>query len=256
MASIQSSRSPFILAGLRDMALAPLDIWAGLITNPVTAMRSQHGNGKPVLLIPGFMAPSLTLAELQITLNLKGYSAYHWDHGINFGPRKISVETVAARVREISQKHNNQAVSIIGHSLGGVYAMGLAGTLEKEALVERVITLGSPVHSHLLSEEKEGINPVMSFIFNQLNSMDDPNVQRFMSNMSETLQGGLKETPVTCIYTHLDGVVGTAVSHTDLEDPLKENVHAFCASHIGMGIAPLARYTIMRRLESKRSVLS
>src|SRR6059058_4143208 len=88
---------------------------ASLMLSPLL-MRAPRGDGHSVLTLPGFLASDLSMAPMRRYLKELGYDAHAWNMG--------------------------RKVSIIGWSLGGVYARDLA--LQAPDMVRTIITLGSP----------------------------------------------------------------------------------------------------------------
>ena len=122
-------------------------------------------------------------------------------------------------------------MSLIGWSLGGIYARELAKM--HPTLARCVITLGTPFTGHpkatnawrlyeLLSRSKVGDESVMAQI------RKPPPV------------------PTTSIYSRSDGIVSWRCS-INAPGPLVENIEV-PASHVGMGMNPLALYAIADRL--------
>ena len=101
------------------------------------------GDGHPVLMLPGFLGADGSTGGLRHFLDRIGYSAYPWQQGRNPGFRRDVYESLQGRLQELADAHLRK-VSLIGHSLGGIYARTLAG--EHPDLVRQVITLGTPFH--------------------------------------------------------------------------------------------------------------
>jgi pimeloyl-ACP methyl ester carboxylesterase len=101
--------------------------------------RTHGGDGRMVMVIPGFLAGDPFTWRLRRTLNVAGYRAEGWKLGINRGVRADLLDRLTRRLDGLPPK-----VVLIGWSLGGLYARELA-KLRPER-VDRVITLGSPFH--------------------------------------------------------------------------------------------------------------
>lgn len=102
----------------------------------------RDGGGRSVLVLPGFLAGDLLTARLRHTLDAAKYRAHGWELGINHGITRELFDGMVARIDAVGAP-----VSLIGWSLGGLYARELA-KLRPEA-VDRVITLGSPFSGDL-----------------------------------------------------------------------------------------------------------
>jgi pimeloyl-ACP methyl ester carboxylesterase len=108
---------------------------------PLVAV-APRGDGHPVLVLPGLGGGDGSTRPLRWFLAGLGYQAYGWGQGTNTGPsRRTSAELDALLARLVSL--SGQLVSIVGWSLGGVFACGLAARSPQR--VRQVITLGSPL---------------------------------------------------------------------------------------------------------------
>ena len=75
---------------------------------------------------------------------LTGHAAHPWLMGRNLGPRPGVEEKLMARMQELRRRYDRK-VSVIGWSLGGVYARLLANRSPED--VRCVLTLGTPFNS-------------------------------------------------------------------------------------------------------------
>lgn len=100
-----------------------------------------YGDGRPVLVIPGFLCSDLATLALRRFLRRAGYRTYRWKQGVNLGQRPGVRTRLLHRLNRIA-KTTGQPVTLVGWSLGGVYARELACI--RPDLVREVITLGSP----------------------------------------------------------------------------------------------------------------
>ena len=96
-------------------------------------------SGAKVMVIPGFLATDRTTLGLQRALARAGYRVAGWGMGLNRGVTDDMVDRIAERVERFGA---GDKVILVGWSLGGLYARVVAQ--ERPALVEKVITLGSP----------------------------------------------------------------------------------------------------------------
>src|ERR1700694_6058226 len=113
---------------------------ASLLLSPLL-MRAPRGDGHPVLTLPGFLASDLSMSPMRRYLKELGYDAYAWNIGRNVGGVVRMRDALRERLAAIHTA-TGRKVSIIGWSLGGVYARDLA--LQAPDMVRAVITLGSP----------------------------------------------------------------------------------------------------------------
>jgi pimeloyl-ACP methyl ester carboxylesterase len=192
------------------------------------------GDGHPVLVLPGFLASDTSTAPLRRLLKQLGFDARGWNMGRNVrvdAPRVHEMESLLLRIhRETGRK-----VSIVGWSLGGVFARELAKS-HPEA-VRLVISLGSPI-----SDDRRHTNAAR--IFEYLNGKDPEPIRhgRF------TDLHRAPPVPTTSILTKSDGVVHWRGSvQKRCVHPHTENIEVL-ASHCGLGFNPSAVIAIVDRL--------
>ncbi|HSW09186.1 esterase/lipase family protein [Aquabacterium sp.] len=189
------------------------------------------GDGHPVIVFPGLGATDFTTAPLRGFLSDRGYTAYPWKQGFNFGPRHGVLDALRDQVRHVADRHREK-VSLIGWSLGGVYAREMAKEMPDKARC--VITLGAPFSGHPRATNAWRFYQMVS----GQNVEQDP---EFIAQLRVP-----PPVPTTSIYSKTDGVVAWQCSLNDGE-PHTENIEVH-ASHIGMGMNPLALYVIADRL--------
>ena len=192
--------------------------------------RVPAGDGHPVIVFPGLGASELSTRPLRDYLSRIGYTAYDWGLGRN-RPTPGVFEACRERLRDVATRHGTR-VSLVGWSLGGVYARELGKQLE--AQTRCVITLGSPFSGDTRATnatrayEMLGGRPVRHDPERAARLRRSPNV------------------PTTSIYSKSDGVVAWQCSLND-EQPHTENIEIH-ASHLGLGVNPLALYVVADRL--------
>jgi pimeloyl-ACP methyl ester carboxylesterase len=188
------------------------------------------GDGHPVIVFPGLGATDLTTITLRNFLRARGYTPYAWNQGFNFGPRHGVLESCQAQLRDIAEQHGEK-VSLIGWSLGGIYAREVAKLQPAQARC--VITLGTP-----FSGPPQATNAWRFYELVSGQSAQDHALSRQVRLPPRC--------PTTSIYSKTDGVVAWQCSLND-EAAHTENIEV-SASHIGMGMNPLALYAIADRL--------
>lgn len=204
--------------------------WAAMLAALPWLRRLPHGDGHPVIVFPGLGATDITTSPMRSFLQDMGYSAYPWKQGFNFGPRGGVIEAVRQYLQRIAERHADK-VSLVGWSLGGLYARELAK--EFPALTRCVVTLGSPFAGHPRATN--------AWRFYQMVSGQDIHDPGLLEQIR-----GAPPVPTTSIYSRTDGVVAWQCSLME-DAPLAENIEVH-ASHIGMGMNPLALYAIADRL--------
>jgi pimeloyl-ACP methyl ester carboxylesterase len=102
-----------------------------------------EGAGRPVMVLPGFMASDATTGRLRRSLDAAGFQSHGWGLGRNFGVKTDIFEKIDARIDALGLE---QKLTLVGWSLGGVIAREYAKTAPHR--VAKVITLGSPFSAH------------------------------------------------------------------------------------------------------------
>ncbi len=124
---------------------------ASVLLSPLL-MRAPRGDGHPVLTLPGFLASDLSMAPMRRYLKELGYDAYAWKMGRNTGGVSRMRAALRDRLAEIHAA-TGRKVSIVGWSLGGVYARDLA--LQAPEMVRYVVTLGSPFAGDVQGDQRD-----------------------------------------------------------------------------------------------------
>ena len=139
---------------------------------------------------------------------------------------------MAARVEDLYERTGGK-ISIVGWSLGGVFARELAKMMPEK--VRLVISLGSPI-----SDDRNHTNARR--LFEMLNGKEpEPLQDGNFKNLAEA-----PPVPTTSILTKTDGVVHWRGS-VQAEGEQTENIEVY-ASHCGMGANPSVAYAIADRL--------
>ena len=204
---------------------------SSLLLSPLL-LRAPKGDGHPVLTLPGFLASDLSMAPMRRYLKELGYDTHAWKMGRNFG----GVSSKRGALRDLLTSIHDQTgrkVSLVGWSLGGIYARDLA--LQLPDMVRAVITLGSPFANDIRATNATRLYEALSG-----EAVDDnPEIR-------QAIAGDLP-VPATSVYSRTDGIVNW---HTSLLRPSKtaENIEVHLASHIGLGVNPAALWAVADRL--------
>jgi pimeloyl-ACP methyl ester carboxylesterase len=210
--------------GLADLAILPL-------AAPFLSF-APRGDGHGVLVLPGLLASDNSTALLRRFLRLLGYQTGGWNLGRNVGPTDEILDGLPARLAELSGQAGGP-VSLIGWSLGGIYAREMAR--QQPALVRQVITLGSPF---ALTDSRQ--------------SHADRAYQRRSTLHAAGRVPGRDEVsrpigvPSTAVYSRNDGIVAWRAC-IEPETDLHRNVEVRCA-HLGFGVDPATLWLIADRL--------
>lgn len=123
------ARSPFELRALRRSAL-----WRGV--------GIPDGDGRPLLIFPGFLASRRSTAALAHVLGAAGWRVEVAPVGRNAGPAQHSIDKAGDALKALYQE-TGRRVRVIGHSRGGQFGRILA-VLHPE-WVRQVIGVGTPL---------------------------------------------------------------------------------------------------------------
>jgi pimeloyl-ACP methyl ester carboxylesterase len=214
-------------------ARAPWEYAAFLVSAPLLSRalsRLPAGDGHPVLVFPGLGAADFSTVPLRKFLRDRGYTPYPWEQGFNFGPKNGVLKACRDAVQRAADKHGRK-VSLLGWSLGGIYAREMAKELPE--LARCVITLGTPFTGHPRATRAWRFYEMVSG-----QSVHDADLTRQIRVAPAC--------PTTSIYSKTDGIVAWQCSIND-KAPHTENIHVH-ASHVGMGLNPLVMYAIADRL--------
>jgi pimeloyl-ACP methyl ester carboxylesterase len=204
---------------------------ASLLLSPLL-MRAPRGDGHPVLALPGFLASDLSMAPMRRYLTALGYDAYAWKMGRNVGGFARMRTALRDRLADIHAA-TGRKVSVVGWSLGGVYARDLA--LQAPELVRYVVTLGSPFAGNVRATNATRLYEAMSGEAVQDNS-----------GLRQAIGGDLP-VPTSSIYSRTDGVVNWRTCRLRPSNTA-ENIEVHLASHVGLGVNAAALWATADRL--------
>jgi pimeloyl-ACP methyl ester carboxylesterase len=131
-----------ILSALRSEARAAPEFVAFMATAAPMLAWSPRGDGHPVLVLPGLGGDDASTIPIRWFLSLLGYKTYGWQLGVNRGSTAQATEGMGRLVDGLVARHQ-QRISVIGWSLGGIFANSIARRVPND--IRQVITLGSPL---------------------------------------------------------------------------------------------------------------
>jgi pimeloyl-ACP methyl ester carboxylesterase len=201
--------------------------FAALVPALPLLARAPRGDGHPVLVLPGWLASDRSTWALRRFLRDRGYHVHGWRLGRNLGPNADTVAGLARRFATLRERHGKK-LSLIGWSLGGIYARELGRRFPGE--VRQVITLASPFRAPSATS--------VSRFYRARRSEARPDLRQ---RLGEPLP-----VPSTSLYSRSDGVVAWRSCIQD-EGPLAENIEVR-TSHCGMGHHPGVLLVIADRL--------
>ncbi len=216
---------------LEVRALAELGTFAA--TAPVLSRVLPSGGGRPVLVLPGFLADDHSTKPMRVLLRSLGHDAVGWGLGRNIGPTDEVLDGLLDLFVDLDD--SGGPIDIVGWSLGGLYAREMARLAP--ARVRQVITLGSPFQ---IATEQDSNAGAAFRSFKEFHS-DRVMMPRIPSWAREPIP-----VSTTSIYTRGDGIVKW--DHCLNRDfPHTENVEVR-GSHCGLGHNPAAMVVVADRL--------
>jgi alpha-beta hydrolase superfamily lysophospholipase len=197
-----------------------------------------NGDGHPVMIFPGLGADGKSVAPLRKVCESLGYTAFDWGRGYNTGPQgdvDAWLQDLAAHSTELLKDHH-QSATLIGWSLGGLYARELAKLMQGR--VRQVITIGTPFNA-------DADHTNVGWLYRLLSS----NTPAFDEDLSHRLRTA-PPVPTTSIYSRSDGVVAwQSCRHPHRREGVQDI--EIQGSHTGMGWNPSVLRVVADRLAQR-----
>jgi pimeloyl-ACP methyl ester carboxylesterase len=225
--------APHLLLTAAEALRFPAELTSSLVTDLVWPPRGD-ASGRPVLVLPGFMADDPLTARLRTHLRRQGYAAHAWRLGRNVGLTDAIVDGLLLRLDEVAAEHPDTPVSLVGWSFGGLLARWLAH--QRPAQVRQVVCLGSPWRA-------EGERTRATRMFEA--SARKHGLSERARDIVEELRGPLP-VPLTAIWSRSDGIAPWRGCRVD-DGPRSENIQV-PSSHLGLVSHPLALAALDDRL--------
>jgi triacylglycerol lipase len=190
---------------------------------------------EPVILVPGFMAGDGTLTLMSRALRARGFRTYRSHTRANVGCTLDAADQLESRLEAIVLRRGTR-VQVVGHSLGGMIARGIA--VRRPDLVSGIVTLGSPmlapVAHHL----------ALSWGVDTLVRLSRAGVPGLMAeecvagtcarqSFDECRSPMPSDVGFTAVYSKRDGIVDWRACVDPLAVPVEVT-----ASHVGMALDP------------------
>jgi hypothetical protein len=205
------------------------------------------GDGHTIMTIPGFMGADGSTSQLRKFLKGRGYHAVPWGLGRNASDvrsqniddflehRSQTEDLIAARV-EAEFAASGSKLTLIGWSLGGLYAVALAHRFPQ--WIRQVITLGTPYGD----PRGTALYSVMGSFYD--NEVDEEALERWVAH---TYSGGALRVPILALHSESDGIVGKGIAQCQGDSRYVTNM-AVLASHVGFPFNPLVFAVIANHL--------
>lgn len=222
IASLETTR-PASAPSLALMGLEPVRAafeYAGM--RLMDKSRLPRGDGHAVVLFPGLASDKNAIGPLKRFCKSLGYNAHDWGRGFNTGPKgnpDAWLDELAGDVLALTAARGD-GISLVGWSLGGIYAREVAKRLTRR--VRQVVTIGTPFAGSG-SETNAGL------VYRVLNG-STPAIGVAMSRNLRIAPA----VPTTSIYSRSDGVVAWQACIQSGGGALTENIEV-AGSHLGLG---------------------
>lgn len=230
---------PAILNTLTEIPRAIFEAGSLMTLLPSLSLLSS-GDKHPVLLIPGFMAGDRSLGLLKRYLGYMGYQPETWGVGHNTGSPDHLFDHLPEKLDQLFEKYG-EPISIIGQSLGGVFARELGRDYPEK--VRQIITLGSP-----LAAKNSAVT--MRALRHLLKASAGHSIEEMVDMMRARKFHMSPDLPLTAVFSKGDGVVHWASCQEETEDHHTQNIEV-PGSHCGMAFNPMIYYIIMNRLNQQ-----
>lgn len=191
------------------------------------------GQGRPVLVLPGFGATDRATARMRAHLDRRGWVTHAWEVGPNHGFTDGVVDGLLARLDEVHAAED-APLDVVGWSFGGLLARWVAH--QRPTAVRRVVTLGSPWRP-------EGERTRTTPLFERARRTHG--LSERAEKVLDELRGPLP-VPTTAIWSRTDGIVGWRGCRVE-ESETARNV-AVPSSHLGLASNPFALAAVVRAL--------
>jgi triacylglycerol lipase len=220
---------------------------AQLLRSPIwRGVGVEAGEGRPVLLIPGFMAGDGTLATMARWLRANGYWTRRAGIRANVGCSQDACERIEERLEALAAR-TGRKVALVGQSRGGVLARVVA--TRRPDLVSGIVALGAPTVGMLR------VHPLVLLQVGLVGALGTGRVpglfsmsclrgaccEPFRADLERRFPPGVR---YVCVYSRTDGIVDWRACVDGAADELVE----IRASHCGMAVSVEAYEQVARAL--------
>lgn len=240
----------------------PPSVWWSLLEAPraaweIASLGLRHrellevppGDGHPVMVLPGYGAGDSVMYVLRYYLQRWGYDARPWQLGVNFTKTRITAidqvnafreameNRVAERIAELYAE-TGRKVSLIGWSLGGIYANSMADRVPDH--LNHVITLGAPYG--------DPRGTAAWNVLKRLNFSNTPEEQQDFGGWLKHDEITDRKVKTTVIYSPNDGIVSESAARLAEHEQI-DHVPVN-SSHVGFAFNPAVYRIIAETLAS------
>ena len=224
---------------LRLLGVEPLRAAIEFVSYQFSSLpEAPQGDGHAVILFPGLGSDGTPLIPLRNHCRALGYDALDWGRGFNTGPSGNIDAWLAGLSDHVNELigDSHQSASLIGWSLGGIYARELGKRLSPR--VRQVITIGSPFNG---AADTTNAGWLYSVLSGSTPKPEDALLSRLRTP---------PPVPTTSIFSRSDGVVAWQSCVHGKPARRVEDVEVR-GSHIGMGWNHAVLAVVADRLSQK-----
>ena len=207
------------------------------VGHPAYDSGTTIGDAEPVVLVPGFLAGDVSLTALARALREQGHRTYRSHIHANVGCTATAQTQLESRLESVVARRGRR-VTIVGHSLGGLLARGLA--VRRPDLVGGIVTLGSPMlapgaHHAVLTRSLDALVRLHRAGVPGLMGLECVAGDCARTSFEQSRKPLPPEVSFTAVYSRRDGIVDWRAC----VDPLATAVEVH-SSHVGMVVDPAA----------------
>lgn len=230
--AINKVKRPSLIWSLTEASRAIIELGTFYPFRLINNLPSD-GDDHPVLILPGFLASDSSTVHLRKFVDTLGYSVYGWGEGRNFAHEQY-IELLFEKIEMIFSKHQ-RSISIIGWSLGGIYARQLAKG--RPDMIRQVVTLGSPFKGVKKANNAKWMYDLLT---------RGTSKAKINQDLIDDIPFPAP-VPTTAIYSKEDGIVPWRLCMEDYETAIHQNIQVR-GSHFGFGFNPAVLLIIADRL--------
>ena len=230
----------------RGLSETRLPVEAGsLLTSDLLRDPSlPRGDGRTVLLVPGFGFGDPTLVPMHAVLRRFGYRTLRSGIVSNIDCSDRTVESLA-RLAEVEVERSGARIQVVGQSRGGMLARGLGA--RRPDLVSRAVNLGGPLNDEFAFYEIP--SPLVTAVYasHRVRSpLPEPECLRpecpcpYMQAVHRPMP---TETELVSVYSASDGVIDWRSCVVRGARNIKVE-----SSHLGMGVDPRVLRVVITEL--------
>jgi len=227
---------PSLISNLRELG-TPLEFLKFPFMTPALAT-APRGDGRKIVLLPGFTAPEFSMQPLALYLRYLGYEASTWGLGVNGGDVDPLTQEFGQNIAQMARQ-DDAPVTLIGWSLGGVIARETARLFGES--VREVITMGTPLIG----------GPKYTAVGDLYAMKEGLDLDEFEHEVHARNSVGLPQ-PLTVIYSKSDGVVGWQAAR-DVYNPHAKNI-VVRSTHFALGTNATVWKVVANTLAGKAPV--